>query len=160
MLLYRACWVGSAPVAVTARSSDGPSTVCYISFLIKHFTRWRKENTPVPLGLFYYWLVFIGIEARIVNRSDEKHLEVFEMWCYKRVLKVSMIEILERLNKILEIINSINKRKLDYFGEAPNRDYNKILCKEKMRANASKSKTNFMVKELERLVWYGYKHAF
>lgn len=63
-----------------------------------------------------------GVEAWTLNNKDMKRLEAFEMWAYRRILKVAWTEkvrnteILVRVQKNTEIIATVKKRKLEYFG--------------------------------------------
>lgn len=52
----------------------------------------------------------------------EERLEAFEMWLYRRILRISWkdkvtnVIVLERMNKEREVMNTVKKRKLEYFG--------------------------------------------
>ena len=62
------------------------------------------------------------VEAWTLNDSNIKRLEAFEMWCYRRILKISWVdrvrnaEVLERLSRSTEIVCTVKSRKLQYFG--------------------------------------------
>ena len=49
-------------------------------------------------------------------------LEAFEMWCYRRILRISWKDrvtnpsVLQRLHKDRELLSVIKRRKLEYFG--------------------------------------------
>ncbi|CAG9839485.1 unnamed protein product, partial [Diabrotica balteata] len=63
-----------------------------------------------------------GVEAWTLKKSNIKNLEVFEMWCYRRILKISWInrktnkQVFEQLGKQYEVLNSIKIGKLEYLG--------------------------------------------
>lgn len=71
----------------------------------------------------YIWsTVLYGAEAWTLKTTSINKLEAFEMWCYRRILKipwtdkVSNIEVLDRLGKEREIYLTIKKRKTAYLG--------------------------------------------
>ena len=63
-----------------------------------------------------------GMESWTITDSLLKRLEAFEMWVYRRLLKISWVEkvrnteVLARMNKQLKVILTIKRRKLEYFG--------------------------------------------
>uniref|UniRef100_A0A2H1V1U0 SFRICE_035738 n=1 Tax=Spodoptera frugiperda TaxID=7108 RepID=A0A2H1V1U0_SPOFR len=60
-------------------------------------------------------------------------LEAFEMWVYRRILKISWtdrisnVKVLRLLNKKTEILNTIKRRKLQYFGHIMRNDKYQLL---------------------------------
>lgn len=78
-------------------------------------------RTRMLRGYVFSTLLY-GMEAWTVKQNDMKKLEAFEMWCYRRILKISWtdkvtnIKVLERMKKELEIIHTIKRRKLEYLG--------------------------------------------
>lgn len=69
------------------------------------------------LSVLYY-----GVEAWTLKKLDIRKLEAFEIWLYRRILrvkwtdKVTNMEILKRIKKEKEIIITVKKRKLQYLG--------------------------------------------
>lgn len=71
----------------------------------------------------YIWpVVFYGSEAWTLKADTQKRLESFEMWCYRRMLriswtqKVSNVKVLQRVARSRELLLTIKKRKVDYLG--------------------------------------------
>ena len=71
----------------------------------------------------YVWSVLLyGMESWTLKRSIINKLEAFEMWTYRRMLKVPWTdrvtneEILRRMEKDREILLNVKKRKTAYFG--------------------------------------------
>lgn len=60
-----------------------------------------------------------GAEARTLTDASCKRIDVFEMWCYRRMLRISWIHhvsndtVLQRINGQLQYVK---RRKLEYFG--------------------------------------------
>lgn len=69
------------------------------------------------LSILYY-----GVESWTLTKATEKRLEAFEMWLYRRILKIPWVDkvsnraVLERIGKQKEIMNTIKRRKLEYLG--------------------------------------------
>jgi len=76
----------------------------------------------------YIWSVaFYGAEIWTLRAVDQKHLESFEMWCWRRMEKISWIDhvrnedVLLRVKKQRNILHEISKRMAKWFGH--------ILCR-------------------------------
>lgn len=95
--------------------------------LLKYLGTWvtetaEQKNTLQPR---YYIRTenqsakMLYMEAWILKSENIKNIEAFEMWCYRRKLripwvdKVSNEEVLRRMNKSKETGNTIKKRKFD-----------------------------------------------
>lgn len=71
---------------------------------------------------YIFSVLLYGVETWTLTQSTSKKLEAFEMWCYRRMLKIPWIdkirneEVLERLKKEREVLATVKKRKLEYFG--------------------------------------------
>ena len=69
-----------------------------------------------------------GAETWTLTKATEKKLEAFEMWMYRRMLKISWTQhktneaVLDMMNTKKSIINTIKGRKLSYFGHLIRRD--------------------------------------
>ncbi|KAL0860165.1 hypothetical protein ABMA27_010472 [Loxostege sticticalis] len=89
--------------------------------------RLRIVRCPVFSVLLY------GVETWTLTQHITKKLEAFEMWVYRRILKipwsdrVTNIEVLNRLKKKTELINTIKRRKLSYFGHVMRNDKYRML---------------------------------
>ena len=63
-----------------------------------------------------------GAEAWTLRAADQKYLESFEMWSWRRMEKISWIdhvrneEVLLRVNEQMNIIREIRKRKANWIG--------------------------------------------
>ena len=71
----------------------------------------------------YVWPVLLyGSESWTVSKEMIKRLESFEMWCYRRILKISYkdhvsnVKVLERMNTKREILHIFQTGKLKYAG--------------------------------------------
>lgn len=80
-------------------------------------------NTKIRLLRCYVFSVLLyGAEAWTLTEATMKKLEAFEMWTYRRILRISWVdhvtnvEVLLRMNKTTEIVKTIKIRKLQYFG--------------------------------------------
>ncbi|XP_045457900.1 uncharacterized protein LOC123668152 [Melitaea cinxia] len=88
----------------------------------------NRKKTPYKLG----WLEILAkipestgsneYQAREKGKAMCKKLEAFEMWVYRRMLRISWRDrvrnttVLQRMGKATEILTTIKRRKLEYFG--------------------------------------------
>lgn len=74
------------------------------------------------LRCYVFSVLLYGAESWTLTNTTEKRLEAFELWLYRRILRVSWIEritndeILQRMEKDREILTTIKTRKLQYLG--------------------------------------------
>uniref|UniRef100_A0A8D8L8K4 Craniofacial development protein 2 n=1 Tax=Cacopsylla melanoneura TaxID=428564 RepID=A0A8D8L8K4_9HEMI len=74
------------------------------------------------LRCYVFSVLLYGVESWTLTETIMKKIEAFEMWTYRRILKIKWTdkitneEVLRRLNKDKEILFTIKKRKLEYFG--------------------------------------------
>ena len=71
----------------------------------------------------YVWSIALyGAETWTLRATDQKHLESFEMWCWRRMEKISWTdhvrneEVLLRVNERRNILHEIIKRKANWIG--------------------------------------------
>ena len=71
----------------------------------------------------YVWSIALyGSETWTLRAVDQKHLESFEMWCWRRIEKISWTdhvrneEVLLRVKKQRNILHEIRKRKANWIG--------------------------------------------
>ena len=71
----------------------------------------------------YVWsMVLYGAETWTLRATDQKRLESFEMWCWRRKEKISWTdrvrneEVLLRVNEQRKILHEIRKRKANWIG--------------------------------------------
>ncbi|CAH1224416.1 unnamed protein product [Diabrotica balteata] len=71
---------------------------------------------------YIFSILLYGAETWTLKKCNLKRIEAFELWLYRRVLKISWTdritnkEVLERVGKEREIITTIQTRKLEYLG--------------------------------------------
>ena len=63
-----------------------------------------------------------GSECWVLKKKDQKRIGSFELWCYRRVLRISWTEkktndeVLRRINCNDRLLDILNKRKLKFVG--------------------------------------------
>jgi hypothetical protein len=72
---------------------------------------------------YYIWSITLyGAETWTLRTLDQKHLESFEIWCWRRIEKISCTdqvrneEVLLRVKELRNILHESSKRKTDWFG--------------------------------------------
>ena len=71
--------------------------------------------------------MYINAETWTLRAADRKYLESFEMWCWRRMEKISLTdhvrneEVLLKVNEQRDILHEIRKRKSNWIGH--------ILCR-------------------------------
>jgi len=87
------------------------------------FTSKLDVNLRKKLIKSYVWSIALyGAETWTLRATDPKHLESFEMWCWRRMEKISWTdhvrneEVLLRVNKQRIILHEISKRKANWIG--------------------------------------------
>jgi len=85
---------------------------------------WRKK-----LVKCYVWgIALYGAETWTLRAVDQKHLESFEMWCWRRMEKISCTdhlrneEVLLRVKEQRNIVHEIRKRKANWIGHVLRRN--------------------------------------
>ena len=67
-------------------------------------------------------MALYGAETWTLRAEDQKYLESFEMWCWRRMEKISWAdrvrneEVLPRVNEQRNILHEIRKRKANWIG--------------------------------------------
>ena len=71
----------------------------------------------------YIWSIAVhGTETWTLRQVDQKHLESFEIWCWRRIEKISWTEhvrneeVLPRVKEQRTILREIRKRKANWIG--------------------------------------------
>ena len=87
------------------------------------FTSKLDLNFREKLVKCYVWsMVLCGAETWTLRATDQKHLESFEMWCWRRMEKIIWTdhvrneEVLLRVNEQRNILHEIRKRKANWIG--------------------------------------------
>jgi hypothetical protein len=63
-----------------------------------------------------------NVETRTFRKIDQTHLEIFEMWCWRRMEKIIWIdlvrneEVLHRAKEERSILHTIKRRKTNWIG--------------------------------------------
>jgi hypothetical protein len=72
---------------------------------------------------YYIWSIALyGAETGTLRAVDQKHLESFEIWCWRRMEKISWTdhvrneEALRRVKEQRNILNEISKWKANFIG--------------------------------------------
>ena len=96
----------------------------------------RQLNLQLRLRLVkcYIWSVLLyGAESWTLKIADMNKLEAFEMWIYRRLLKITWVdhvsneEVLRKMNKGRELLTIFKKRKTSYFGHVMRGDKYQLL---------------------------------
>ena len=66
-------------------------------------------------------IAFYGAEPRTLKKVDQKCLGHFEMWCWKRMQKISWTdqaryEMLNRVKEERNILHAVKRRKVNWIG--------------------------------------------
>ena len=75
-----------------------------------------------PVKCYIWSIALYGVETWTIRAVDKKHLESFEMWCWRRMEKISWTdhmryeEVLLRVNEQINILHEIRKRKANWIG--------------------------------------------
>ena len=74
-------------------------------------------DTKIRVIKAYVWATLLyGCESWTISKEMERRLEAFEMWCYRRMMRVSWTErrtnqsILDEIQKSRELMKNIRKR--------------------------------------------------
>lgn len=74
------------------------------------------------LRCYVFSTLMYGVETWTLKKNHIDKIQAFEMWCYRRMWRISWtdrisnIEVLTRMQKEVEVISTIKKRKLEYLG--------------------------------------------
>lgn len=85
------------------------------------------------LRCYVFSTLLYGVEAWTLTETTQRRVEAFEMWCYRRMLRIpwtshtTNIEVLNRMEKQTEIINTVRQRKAGYFGHIMRNDKYRTL---------------------------------
>lgn len=82
---------------------------------------------------YVFSVLLYGAEAWTLTEALMKRLEAFEMWTYRRILRISWtdhitnIEVIRRIGKEKEIVFTIKRRKLEYLGHIMRHEKYRLL---------------------------------
>jgi len=63
-----------------------------------------------------------GAECRVLKKVDTNKIAAFELWCYRRLLRISWVDkrtnqwVLEKIGPCRRLLDKINERKLKFLG--------------------------------------------
>jgi hypothetical protein len=80
-------------------------------------------NIGKKLVKCYIWSIALcGAETWTLRKVDQKYLESFEMWCWRRMEKISWtdrvrnVEVLHRVKEERNVVHTIKRRKANWIG--------------------------------------------
>ena len=82
---------------------------------------------------YVFPVLLYGCEGWTLTKALEKNLEAFEMWCYRRMLKIPWTdfvrntEVLDRMGKKVELLYDVKRRQLEYFGHVMRNEKYRLL---------------------------------
>ena len=86
-------------------------------------------DTKIRVIKAYVWATLLyGCESWTISKEMERRLEAFEMWCYRRMMRVSWTErrtnqsILDEIQRSRELMKNIRKRQLGFLGHVLRRE--------------------------------------
>jgi hypothetical protein len=87
------------------------------------FTSKLDLNLKKKLVKCYIWSIALyGVETWTLRKVDQKYLESFEMWCWRRMENISLTdrvrneEVLHRVKEERNILHTIKRRKANWIG--------------------------------------------
>lgn len=112
---------------------------------------------------YVFSVLLYGCESWTLNPSLEKNLEAFEMYLYRRILRISWVqrvtneEVLRRMGKQKELLLTIKHRKTSYIGHVMRGDkyeFLRLIIEGKIQGKRSIGRRqNSWLKDLRR--WFG-----
>jgi hypothetical protein len=88
------------------------------------FTTKLDLNLRKKLVKCYIWSTALyGAEMWILRKVDQKYLESFEMWCWRRMKKISRTDrvrnedVLHRVKEERNVLHTIKRRKANWIGQ-------------------------------------------
>lgn len=112
----------------------------------------RKLNIKTRLKMLksYVWSALLySCETWVLKRSNMKRLESFEMWCYRKMLKVKWtdfvtnLQVLNKLKIEKNLVLTIKKRILAYFGHlmrSQHLEFQKLILLGKLQGKVSRGR--------------------
>ena len=85
----------------------------------------RKLSIPLKIRMtnsYVFSILMYGAEALTLTKPLENNLEAFEMWCMRRIARVSWKEkvtneeVIEHLNTNRQLLQKVKQRKMRYYG--------------------------------------------
>lgn len=116
---------------INKEGSSDEEIISRITIARKTFTSWKPilcnrnlsmHTRKKVLGCYVWSILLYGCETWTLKTSTINRLEAFELWCYRRMLRISWVEhtsnndVLAMMNTNRELVNTIKTRKTQYFG--------------------------------------------
>ena len=118
---------GECKVDIRKRLAMGKSVMQSLSNIWK--SREISMQTKVRLLKALVWSVTTyRCEGWTLRKEDQRRIEAFEMWCFRRLLRVSWTQhktnewVLQELNENIQLLQSIKRRKMGYYGHVMRKD--------------------------------------
>lgn len=127
-----------------------------------------KISLRIRMLRCYIWPILLyGCEAWTIKEDLRKRVEAFEMWAYRRMLrigwtqKVTNDEVLRRVNQKRELLQTVKQRKVAYLGHVMRHDRYELLQLIMMGKVAGKRKVGRRKKSWLRNIreWTGIASA-
>ena len=105
---------------------------------------WKSRGMSLGLNLRFlrvtaFPVAIYGCESWTMISGDKKRVDALELWCYRRLIRVSWKErktnkwVLEKIGSVLTLIKSMAERKMRFFGHiVRNNGMNNRLMQGKM----------------------------
>ena len=88
---------------------------------------WRSQRVSLNRKLRVLWatafpIAIYGSESWTMQKADERRVDAFEMWCYRRVLRIPWTErktnswVLDKIGNRFMLREMVQRRKLRFFG--------------------------------------------
>ena len=88
-----------------------------------------RINTRIRVIKTYVWSTLLyGCESWTISKDMERRLEAFEVWCWRRMMRVSWMErrtnvsIFEEIGRERELLRSIRRRQMRFLGHVMRRE--------------------------------------
>jgi hypothetical protein len=102
------------------------------------FTSKMNLELRKKLVKYYIWSIALyGVETWTLRAVDQKHLESFDVWCWRRMEKIIWTdhvrneEVLLRVKEQRNILHEISKRKVNRIGHGVGTAFYNRLLKER-----------------------------
>ena len=162
---YLGCWMNDKwdlSQEIRVRIETARSAFCRMRPVLSN--RYINLKIRIRMAQCYVFSVLLyGLEGWTLTKVLSNKLEAFELWVYRRILRISWrervrnTEVLERIGKQTEILHKIKVRKLQYFAHVMRNGKYRILQlvmqgKIEGRRKPGRRKTSW-IKNLRE--WYG-----
>ncbi|XP_077287784.1 uncharacterized protein LOC143912378 [Arctopsyche grandis] len=119
----------------------------------------RDFNLDLRMRILHCYVLSVllyGVESWTMTQATEKKLAAFEMWCFRRMLRIPWVdrvrneEVLNRMKRKRELLSVVKRRKLRYLGHVmrnPKYEIIQLILQGKVqgkRGVANEKKTHLM----------------